>query len=182
MNVAAGGTLYQDIPTQVYGLETFEQVLKQDREKIHSSRYVKGLFPLETDLPPAFHRVKFVKGGICTRGMKMKTDDNPFVLTSHHQSLKKLGKDLTVSATSMDGKVVEAVEHRKYPNVVGIQFHPEYSPLYLKGRFFREAPGQPQDFNLRRFLMEHPPSMQFHKAIWHWFSGALEANAAGINK
>jgi len=182
MNVAAGGTLYQDIPTQVYGLETFERVLKQDREKIHSSRYVKGLFPLETDLPPAFHRVKFVKGGICTGGMKMKTGDEPFVLTSHHQALKTLGKDLKVSATSMDGKIIEAVEHRKYPNVVGIQFHPEYFPLYLKGRFFREAPGQPRDFNLRRFLMDHPPSMQFHKAIWHWFSEALKAGAGGIDK
>lgn len=177
MNVAAGGTLYQDIPSQVYGLETVEQVLKQGREKVHSSRYIKGLFPLETGLPPAFHRVKLKKGGICIKGLKMKKGDEPFVLTSHHQALNKLGKGLKVSATSMDGKIVEAVEHREYPNVLGVQFHPEYYPLYLKGRVFRETPGGPPDFNLRRFLMEHPPSMRFHKAIWRWFSEVLEASA-----
>lgn len=177
MNVAAGGTLYQDIPTQVYGLETIEQVLKQGRGKIHSSRYINGLNPLETNLPPAFHRVKFLKGGMCVNGMKMKTGDQPFVLTSHHQALKTLGKDLKVSATSMDGKIIEAVEHRKYPNVFGVQFHPEYYSLYLKGRFFKESPGKPSDFNLRRFLKSHPPSMQFHKAIWRWFSEALNATA-----
>ncbi|MCU0288343.1 MAG: gamma-glutamyl-gamma-aminobutyrate hydrolase family protein, partial [Acidobacteria bacterium] len=117
LNVAAGGSLYQDIPSQVYKQETVQQVLKAGQDQIHSSRYIKALYPDEKDLPPTFHRVKFIKDGICVRGLKMKKNDTPFVLTSHHQALKKLGKDIIVAATSMDGKIVEAVEHRKYKHV-----------------------------------------------------------------
>lgn len=173
MNVAAGGSLYQDIPSQVYGLETVQQVLKRGRDGVHSSRYIKGLFPLETDLPPAFHRVNFLKGGFFLERMGMSAGDKPYVLTSHHQALKGLGKGLKVAAVSMDGKIVEAVEHLAYRNVLGVQFHPEYYPLYVKGRFFREVPGGLLDFNLRSFLIANPPSMKFHKAIWQWFSESL---------
>jgi putative glutamine amidotransferase len=173
MNVAAGGSLYQDIPTQVYGLKTVEQVLMRGRDEVHSSRYFKGLYPLEKGFPPAFHRVNFLKGGFFPERMGMSVDDKPYVLTSHHQALKELGKGLKAAAVSMDGKIIEAVEHRLYRNVLGVQFHPEYSSLYMKGRFFREVPDGPLDLNLRSFLNANPPSMKFHKAIWQWFSESL---------
>ena len=173
MNAAAGGALYQDIPSQVYGLKTVQQVLRLGRERIHSSRYLKALHPLEQDLPPAFHRIKLEKDSIWVKRMGMKKSDTPYILTSHHQALKKLGKGLKVNATSMDGKIIEAVEHQKYKNVLGIQFHPEYYPLYQKGRYYRENPGEALNFNLRLFLIGHPPSMAFHKALWQWFSDAL---------
>jgi putative glutamine amidotransferase len=105
--------------------------------------------------------------------MEMKETDNPFILSSHHQALKELGKDLFITATSMDGKIIEAVDHKKYKNVLGIQFHPEPYSLYQKGRYFKKAPGEPLDFNLRYFLEDNPPSMAFHKKIWQWFSQAL---------
>jgi putative glutamine amidotransferase len=172
MNVAAGGTLYQDIPSQAYGFKTVQDVLKAGREKIHSSRYIRALYPLEEDLPPAFHRIKFKKGSSFIKRLKMKETGTPYILTSHHQGMKDLGKDLKTAATSMDGKIVEILEHRNFKNVVGVQFHPEYYPLYMKGRFYKEKPGAPLDFNLRSFLNGHPPSMSFHKAIWQWFSQA----------
>lgn len=173
MNVAAGGSLYQDIPSQVYGLKTVQQVLRGGRERIHSSRYIRALHPREQGLPPAFHRIKLKKGSIWIKRMKMKKSDTPYILTSHHQALKKLGKDLKVNATSMDGKIIEAVEHKRYKNVLGVQFHPEYYPLYQKGRYYRENPGGELNFNLRLFLIGHPPAMAFHKALWQWFSDAL---------
>ena len=105
--------------------------------------------------------------------MSMKPFDTPHVLTSHHQAVKKLGKHLMVSATSMDGRVVEAIEHRRYKNVIGVQFHPENYILYKKGRYFRCKPGMPLNFNLRDFLINNPPSMIFHQNIWKWFSQSL---------
>jgi putative glutamine amidotransferase len=173
MNIACGGTLYQDIPQQVYGFTTVEQVLKSGQDMIHSSRYVEALNYVEPDLPPAFHRIRFKKDGLFIEVMKMKESDNPFVLTAHHQSINKLGKDLSVIATSMDGKIVEAIEHKKYRNVLGIQFHPEPYVLYMKGRYYRKAPGEPVEFNLRNFLQDNPPTMEFHKKIWQWFSEVL---------
>ena len=173
LNVGAGGSLYQDIPSQVYGFKTVQQVLKAGTEKIHSSRYIRALFPLAEDLPPAFHRIKFKKKSLFLKRLKMKKKETPFVLTSHHQAVKQLGKDLKVAATSMDGKIVESIEHKKYKNVLGVQFHPEYYPLYRKGRYYRETPGDILNFNLRVFLQEHSPSWKFHKAIWQWFSQAL---------
>jgi len=71
--------------------------------------------------------------------------------------------------------VVEIIEHQKYKNVLGVQFHPEYYSLYQKGRYYKEKPGDDaRRFNLRAFLQEHPPSMTFHRAIWLWFSQALK--------
>ncbi len=175
LNVGAGGSLYQDIPSQVYGFKTVQQVLKAGEEKIHSSRYIRALFPLGEDLPPAFHRIKFKKSSTFMKRLKMKKSDIPYVLTSHHQAVKQLGKDFKIAATSMDGKVVEIIEHQRYKNVLGVQFHPEYYPLYQKGQYYKEKPGDDTlRFNLRAFLQEHPPSMKFHRAIWQWFSQALE--------
>lgn len=42
----------------------------------------------------------------------------------HHQALKELGEGLVVTARASDG-VIEAVECRELPFVVGVQWHPE---------------------------------------------------------
>ena len=176
INTACGGTLYQDIPTQIYGFKTREEVLNAGQDNIHSGSYLQGLYPLVEHLSPAFHRIKLKKNGLFVRGMKMKKKDTPYILSSHHQALKKLGKGLEVIASSMDGKIIEAVEHNKYKNVLGVQFHPEPYSLYLKGKYYRKLPGEPLNFNLRFFLINHPPSMTFHQKIWQWFSQALSGS------
>jgi putative glutamine amidotransferase len=173
LNVAAGGTLVQDIPGEIYGCQTMEEVLRLDPEKIHSSTYMKKLNVLEEDLTPAFHRIRLKGNSIFVQRMDMKESDRPYILTSHHQAVERLGSGLAVTATSMDGRVVEAVEHITFKNVLGVQFHPEYEGLYRKGRFFKRGPGEPQAWNLRRFLLDHSPSMKFHQNLWQWFAGAL---------
>lgn len=173
LNVAAGGSLHQDIPSQVYGLETMEQVLKLGQERIHSSMYIRYLHPAENDLPPTFHRIKIKKKSIFVKRMNMQSSDTPFILTSHHQAIKKIGKNLSVIATSLDGKIIEAVEHKQYKNVLGVQFHPEPYSLYLKGRYYKMKPGDELNFNLRLFLKNNPPSMKFHLNLWQWFSKSL---------
>jgi putative glutamine amidotransferase len=173
LNVAAGGTLYQDIPSQVYGLKTIEEALRLGRDRVHSSMYIKYLNPAEQDLAPAFHKIRIKKKSIFVQRMNMKSSDTPLVLTSHHQAIKKLGKDLSVMATSLDGKIIEAVEHNKYENVLGVQFHPEPYSLYRKGQYYKEKPGDELNFNLRIFLKGNPPSMKFHRNLWQWFSQTL---------
>lgn len=174
LNVAAGGTLIQDIPSEVYGLKTIEQVLNLGQERVHSSMYLRYLYPAEKDLPPAFHKIKIKKNSIFVKKMNMKKSDTPFILTSHHQAIKKLGKELIVVATSMDGKIVEAVEHTKYKNVLGVQFHPEPYLLYQKGKYYKKNPGDKLNFNVRIFLKNNPPSMKFHLNLWQWFSNTLK--------
>jgi hypothetical protein len=74
-----------------------------------------------------------------------------------------------VTATSLDGKIVEAVEHARFANVLGIQFHPERHTLYRKGFFQRQTTDAPLDFNPLTFLKANPPTYAFHLAIWKWF-------------
>lgn len=174
LNVAAGGTLIQDIPSRVYGLETMEQALKLGEDRVHSSTYIRRLNPAEKNLAPAFHRIKFKKNSIFVKRMGMKSSATPFVLTSHHQAIKKLGKGLLVIATSMDGKIVEAVTHKTYKNVLGVQFHPEPYILYQKGKYYKKKPGDKLDFNVRIFLKSHPPALEFHRNLWSWFSESLQ--------
>ena len=44
--------------------------------------------------------------------------------SGHHQAIKKLASDLKISATAPDG-VIEAVEHKSAPWMLGVQWHPE---------------------------------------------------------
>lgn len=46
------------------------------------------------------------------------------VNSMHHQAVSELGESVLVTATSQDG-VIEAIESKRYPNVLGVQFHPE---------------------------------------------------------
>jgi len=173
MNVGTGGTIYQDIPTEIYNINTKEEIIKLNPNKIHTSLYLRALHPTVNNLAPAFHQINIKKNSFLTKILGFKKDDTPYVLTSHHQALKDLGKNLEIIATSMDNKIIEAVHHNKYKNVFGVQFHPEPYSLYLKGKFFRKKPGGKINFNIREFLINNPPSMKFHEKIWAWFSEAL---------
>jgi putative glutamine amidotransferase len=46
------------------------------------------------------------------------------VLSSHHQSIDRLGQNLAIEGLSPDG-IVEAIAHTKRPFTVGVQWHPE---------------------------------------------------------
>ena len=171
MNVASGGTLVQDIPSEIYGLSSVESVIRQDRERIHSSRYFSALFPGNMkDIAPAFHTIRITGDSILVSEWFKGLKGYPLVLSSHHQSVKKPGKDLIVAARSSDGKIVEALEHRKYKNVIGFQFHPEYRFLYDGIVFFTYDPDNGDYFSLKTLMKKNPPSVDFHVRLWKWFS------------
>ena len=173
LNVAAGGALIQDIPSQVYGLTTAEQVLRQERNRIHSGDYAIAANPSSSNLAPALHQIRILKESRLAAKMAISPDQCPYVLTSHHQAIDRLGKGLFVAAVSMDGKIVEAVEHRIYPNVMGVQFHPENLVLYRPDILFRERPDVDPTLNLLSFLEADSVSLAFHRKLWKWFSDSL---------
>jgi putative glutamine amidotransferase len=174
LNVGTGGSLIQDIWTEFYGKSYVEDVITLSPEQWHSNPFPK-LFPLDNIMGCNFHSLQIGDKGKFVTAMVFKISDHPKILSCHHQAVDALGKGLIAVATSRDGKIVEAVEHKKYPNVLGIQFHPEFPMLWDPESRYRQKPGDPlTSFNA--ILAETPPSMEFNKAIWKWFAAKLIAS------
>lgn len=165
MNVATGGTLIQDIPTRVYLQETAEQVLSADPDARHRN-YNTNLGSDNELIYGHFHRIKMILPERMQFFLE-GSDSNPYLLSSHHQAAGRIGKGLRVSATSMDGKIVEGLLHEKYPNVIGFQFHPEPSFLYQPEIRFREIPGQ---LSLGSYIELYGKEKGeiFNRNIWKW--------------
>jgi len=166
MNVAAGGTLIQDIPVEVYHISTAEGMLSIDEKNRHHNYQVQ--------LNPGFniswgllHPIKIEAGGYLHELCLNLEQQQPYVLSSHHQAIGKQGENLEVIATSEDGKIVEAMQHKIFKEVIGVQFHPEQSSLYLPGSRFTGTPGNEYSPN-ERLIKEK--SMEFHLKFWKDFS------------
>lgn len=114
LNVALGGTLIVDIPTQVPNALPHRQMDKKC-EPVHSVALTK-----DSDL------AKFIGSG--------KVNVN----STHHQAIGKIAKPLRVVGQSEDG-IVEAMElkdKKTLPFLLSVQFHPER--LVDRYREFRE--------------------------------------------
>ena len=128
MNVATGGAMVQDIPTEIYGLTTVEEVLALDENMQHRNYYTN--LGVDNDLIWGhFHQIRFGEGGLF-ESLNGNYNELPFIWSSHHQALSRLGKDIVPIAWSMDDKIIETIKHAKYPNVLGVQFHPEVPSIY----------------------------------------------------
>jgi putative glutamine amidotransferase len=165
MNVATGGTLVQDIPTEIYSQETAEQVLVADTDARHRN-YNNNFGTDDEEIWGHFHRIN------CLLPDRLQSflngsDKNPVVLSSHHQAAGRIGKGLLVAATSMDGKIVEALVHEKYPNVTGVQFHPEPPFLYQQENKLHLVPGQPAKDSFMD-LYGGSKGETFNRNIWKW--------------
>ncbi|CAN5681823.1 gamma-glutamyl-gamma-aminobutyrate hydrolase family protein [soil metagenome] len=104
LNVSRGGSLIQDIASQV------EAAVKHDQ----------GI-PLER----ASHAIKVEGNGIISKAATNVTDRR--VNSHHHQAVARVGSDLIAVAWTNNG-VIEAVEDSRPGRwVVGVQWHPELS-------------------------------------------------------
>ena len=162
MNVAAGGSLYQDIPFQIYGKTTYESILKENAENIHKNYWNR----VSNENDCSFihlHPIRVAKGSFLDFPA---FSGNPVVASVHHQSANKIGKNFKVVATSMDGKVVEALQHTRYKNVYGIQFHTDFSVLYEDGKVFDFSPSQKSPLS--------EETKRFQKLFWGDFSERLK--------
>lgn len=114
-NTFLGGTLYQDIGTQL-----------PDIRLNHVDFWKRG---------------KGVHGVNVTPGSRLfdAVGERTMVNTIHHQAIKDLAPDLQAVGISDDG-IIEAFEHTDYPFLVGVQWHPEHLAKKDAGQldFFRQ--------------------------------------------
>lgn len=163
MNVATGGTMVQDIPTEVYGLTTVEEVIAMDENQQHRNYYTN--LGEDTGLVRySFHQI--ITDAQSQMGqMAFHPDAKPYVLSSHHQALKDIGKGFRVTAWSADSLIPEAIEHEKYPNVFGVQFHPEVITLYQPDAKLKFQPGE-EPAHAYLDLYPGDSGAHFHNGFW----------------
>ncbi|MBC8748486.1 MULTISPECIES: gamma-glutamyl-gamma-aminobutyrate hydrolase family protein [Paraburkholderia] len=102
INVAFGGTLYQDIATEV---PTANAHVNENYDQHR-------------------HGVHFPDGSTLVNMFPGRRD--AIVNSIHHQAVKTLGRDLNIEAVSASDGIIEAVRYRRAPFVMGVQWHPEF--------------------------------------------------------
>lgn len=101
MNVALGGSLYQDLPAA-----------RADKSIAHRQKQ-RSVY--------ASHGVTLSAG---SRLMQMLGKKDLRVNSHHHQAVNRVASPLRISALAPDG-VIEAVEMPEHPFCIGVQWHPE---------------------------------------------------------
>ena len=104
INVALGGTLFQDIATQV---ETAGPHVHADYDR-HS------------------HAIEWAADSGFAKLYPGVTSGD--VVSIHHQSINALGRGLRVEARSTSDGIIEAIRLEGRPYVLGVQWHPEFHP------------------------------------------------------
>ncbi len=112
MNVAAGGSLYQDIYVQ------------KDGTRGHMPKFESARYP--------HHSVRIMKDSTLYNILQM---EEIRVNSYHHQAVKETGQGFKVAALSKDG-IIEAIESVNHSFILGVQWHPEIMiegyPAFLK--------------------------------------------------
>jgi len=103
LNVAFGGTLYQDIASDV----------------------PDAMAHVHDDYDRHRHQISFPEGSSLSR-MLAAPGGQALVNSIHHQAVKDLGRDMAVEARSYPDNMVEAIRYTKAPFVMGLQWHPEF--------------------------------------------------------
>lgn len=100
VNVAMGGTLYQDLAAQ-----------DPDYAIQHTQATIGNFVTHHANVVPDSRLAKLV-------------GTNPLVNSRHHQAVRKVGQGLRVTATAPDG-VIEGLESIDNDLLLGVQWHPE---------------------------------------------------------
>jgi putative glutamine amidotransferase len=103
INVALGGTLYQDLPSE------FES------DVLHRADGERRFETLQ-------HAIRIYEG---SRLQSLLDASELPVNSVHHQGIKKLAEPLAASAQSIEDGLIEAIEHKSHPFMIGVQCHPE---------------------------------------------------------
>ncbi|MGB9857402.1 MAG: gamma-glutamyl-gamma-aminobutyrate hydrolase family protein [Dictyoglomaceae bacterium] len=105
INVYLKGNLYQDL-------------IRYKRENIITKIHWR------VDEKDSYHEIDLNKDSFLH---KILGKEKTIVNSSHHQAIKKLGEDLRVSAKFLDDsfEIIEGIEHKNYPLLLGVQWHPE---------------------------------------------------------
>lgn len=102
INVAMGGSLYQDIRTQIP----------------ESIEHVADIYDRHT------HEVVLEEGGWLEKQLGQSPQRK--VISIHHQGIRTLGRDLTVEARAAGDGMIEAIRGTGRGFLLGLQWHPEF--------------------------------------------------------
>lgn len=171
LNVATGGTLVQDIPTEIYDIWEVEELLSLPPDQLHSN--YRGMLAADCSTPTSyhFHAIRLDAAGFLSRKLGFDASFHPKVLSSHHQCVERLGHGWRIAASSMDGRVVEAIEHALYPHVFGVQFHPEKPGLFDSSIVHPLSCTEEINFHER---IKGTGSYDFHLAYWKYLGKLLK--------
>lgn len=140
INVFWGGSLYQDI--QSFYVEAPQLRTIRSRKLIH------------------------IEAGTTLSRILEKPQVK--VNSLHDQCVKELGRDLRVAARESNG-VIQAIEHRHLPFVVGVQWHPEFLPLNREQRrvfhHFVEAAKVHREVCPREGIFEPAPALESNYSV-----------------
>lgn len=101
LNVSRGGTLIQDIGSQVQGAIKHQQGAPRDRPS---------------------HRVKILEESLLS---SLAESESALVNSHHHQAIETVGRDLVATAWTSDGLVEALEDPRSDRFVLAVQWHPE---------------------------------------------------------
>ncbi|MBV6476428.1 MAG: type 1 glutamine amidotransferase [Rhodocyclaceae bacterium] len=102
INVALGGTLWQDIPTQMP----------------EAAAHQTG------DYDRHVHELRFAEGGLLARLFAGRAGGG--AVSIHHQAVRVLGRELEVDAVSATDGLIEAIRGKGRNFLYGVQWHPEF--------------------------------------------------------
>lgn len=103
INVAFGGTLYQDIAAQAETARVHHDVDVYDQH---------------------FHDIALVAGSALAK--LYPSHASASVNSIHHQAVKDVGRGLVVEALSVPDRMIEALRWKGAGYVTGVQWHPEF--------------------------------------------------------
>ena len=148
INVAMGGTLYQDLPSE-------------KPSDINHRQEEAGTV--------ATHSVSVVEGSLMHQILGEKEVQ---VNTFHHQAIEKLAPGLKIVGWSNDSvpEMIEAYPHRQ---IIGTQFHPEIftnAGDELMGKLFKFLIGKAETFQLAKDIHSRILSVDTHTDTPLWFT------------
>lgn len=173
LNIGTGGSMIQDIWSEKYGKNFLEDIIALSKNNWHTNPYSR-LYPEKNLFHYNLHPIKLSSEGIFVKKFGFSAQDTPLICSSHHQAVDELGKGMKVCATTLDEQIIEAIQHEKYNNVLGIQFHPEFPLLWNPDASYLFLPLDEKEFTPLETLKNSPPSFSFHKKIWSWFYDSLK--------
>jgi putative glutamine amidotransferase len=101
LNVSRGGTLIQDIPSQMPSAINHQQGAPRDRPS---------------------HAVKLASSSLLS---SLAQDERALVNSHHHQAVEQVGRELLATAWTSDGSIEAVEDSRAERFVLGVQWHPE---------------------------------------------------------
>lgn len=157
MNVAFGGTLYQDLPTQ-------------HPSSVNHRQKESGTTPT--------HPISIIKE---SKLAEITGQEVLQVNTFHHQAIRKLAPGFKITAWAPDS-IAEAIEAYPIRQMIGVQFHPEIFTAAgdtTMHKLFKFLVNKADTFNLAKKIHSRILSIDTHTDTPLWFKNGY---SVGLRK